>query len=365
MAPKHICGVCGRVFSRTTSLEDHLNVHSETKDFVCSVCGWPFTRKQDKERHEKEVHFREAPRYCCKECGRRFTRSSSVGRHRRENCKPTPARPIIPPVPPTSPTQPSTVLDEQSEHAGQQPAPRQMDNLAEFGTSASRYPQFDRTADANCLISTSTLGSSLHVHTPAAADADDLQTCPDSFESPIHSNWFHGDLASIPERILEDMAISQIQLSKGPMSVIPFEDSQNRSMQLHPTETGSHGQHPESSSFYSGTGNEPVYGHHSVTTASHYSHDPDHDHPGSYPFQSNNFADHDLGPNTSISSHHPIDLEAMVPCDDRYENAYLHVGDFVFLVYDDATRLAEESMESSQPTTTPDQETAKEHTTHA
>ncbi|KAJ7303208.1 hypothetical protein JRQ81_012143 [Phrynocephalus forsythii] len=68
---KHACPVCGKAFTRKSSLNRHLIVHAGEKPYKCSHCGKGFNRKMYLLAHE--VGHGEEASYQCSDCGKSFS----------------------------------------------------------------------------------------------------------------------------------------------------------------------------------------------------------------------------------------------------------------------------------------------------
>lgn len=84
------CTLCSKEYTRSTSLRQHLRIHSGERPFICIICNMAFTRLADLKRHEK-VHSMKRPYICGGEldtglswgCGRSFLRSDYLEEHFR------------------------------------------------------------------------------------------------------------------------------------------------------------------------------------------------------------------------------------------------------------------------------------------
>ncbi|XP_026548787.1 zinc finger protein OZF-like, partial [Notechis scutatus] len=68
--PRHSCLLCGRAFTRKSSLNRHLIIHTGEKPYKCAHCGKSFNRKTNLLSHEM-VHARDKS-YQCSDCGKNF-----------------------------------------------------------------------------------------------------------------------------------------------------------------------------------------------------------------------------------------------------------------------------------------------------
>ena len=53
----HICGICGKSFTRNNNLTFHIDiVHEGKKPHGCNICGKSFSRKHHLKQHVVTVH---------------------------------------------------------------------------------------------------------------------------------------------------------------------------------------------------------------------------------------------------------------------------------------------------------------------
>ena len=71
---RHVCEICGKVFTRPDKLKRHEKTHTNEKPHQCNKCDKSFHRNWDLKRHEKQVHERRAAQreYQCSTCGETF-----------------------------------------------------------------------------------------------------------------------------------------------------------------------------------------------------------------------------------------------------------------------------------------------------
>lgn len=79
----HLCEVCGKSYTQSSHLWQHLRFHQGIKPFVCPVdgCDRKFTIRPDLNDHIRKCHTGERP-YHCLLCGKRFLTGSVFYQHR-------------------------------------------------------------------------------------------------------------------------------------------------------------------------------------------------------------------------------------------------------------------------------------------
>lgn len=78
---RHTCPECGKSFTRSTGLQNHLQRHTGERPFPCSYdCGRDFKAKDDCVGHERAVHEDER-KHVCHGCGHAFAKPFVRKRH--------------------------------------------------------------------------------------------------------------------------------------------------------------------------------------------------------------------------------------------------------------------------------------------
>lgn len=78
---KHICHICGNVFSMKHHLQVHVSsVHEKRRDYACDQCSLSFVTEFKRQRHIRCVHAKERP-YPCSRCNMSFFQRSDLTRH--------------------------------------------------------------------------------------------------------------------------------------------------------------------------------------------------------------------------------------------------------------------------------------------
>ena len=80
---KCTCGICGKKFQKLSNLEDHIQRHSDMKQFGCMYCPKRCATKQDLDRHLRS-HSGEAT-FTCQFCSRNFVHRKTYSTHVRKH----------------------------------------------------------------------------------------------------------------------------------------------------------------------------------------------------------------------------------------------------------------------------------------
>ncbi|KAH8289670.1 hypothetical protein KR054_009013 [Drosophila jambulina] len=81
-APELTCEICGKLFQRHNALVDHMNSHTDRRNFSCPECPARFVQRGNRDRHVRDTHLKEYLFSCPEaDCDRRFQQRRERDQH--------------------------------------------------------------------------------------------------------------------------------------------------------------------------------------------------------------------------------------------------------------------------------------------
>lgn len=77
---RYQCNVCEKWFSKRYHLKNHMAIHTMEKSFLCTLCPNKYTNQGNLDRHIRVFHKKEK-RYECTECGKSFSQTTILRQH--------------------------------------------------------------------------------------------------------------------------------------------------------------------------------------------------------------------------------------------------------------------------------------------
>lgn len=77
---RYQCNICEKWFSKRYHMKNHMTIHTMVKSFGCTLCSNTYTNQGNLDRHIRVFHHKEK-RHVCPECGKSFSQTTILRQH--------------------------------------------------------------------------------------------------------------------------------------------------------------------------------------------------------------------------------------------------------------------------------------------